>query len=81
MKENSISKLKAAIKKLGFKKRNLYLIAAIVNLQWYTIAALILTYMQRSVPESLTMAWFAAWGGELALIAGIKIFCKEDNNG
>lgn len=82
MKEKSYTnKLTEAIKKLGLKKRDVYLLIAIFNIQWYTIVVLILSYLERSVPESLTVAWFAAWGGELAIIAGIKITCKEDNNG
>lgn len=76
-----VSKLTDAIKALGLKKRDVYLAIAIFNLQWYTVVVLILSYLERSVPESLTIAWFAAWGSELAIIAGIKITCKEDNNG
>lgn len=82
MKEKSYTnKLNEAIKKLGLKKRDAYLLIAIFNIQWYTVVVLILSYLERSVPESLTIAWFAAWGSELAIIAGIKITCKEDNNG
>ena len=82
MKEKSYTnKLTGAIKKLGLKKRDVYLLIAIFNIQWYTVVVLILSYLERSVPESLTVAWFAAWGSELAIIAGIKITCKEDNNG
>ena len=82
MKEKGfVSKLIGAIKALGIKKRDVYLAIAIFNIQWYTVVVLILTYLQCEVPESLTVAWFAAWGGELAIIAGIKITCKEDNNG
>lgn len=54
-------------------KRDKYLIAAIVNLLWYCIAALILTAYDKAVPDSLTVAWFTAWTAELALLAGIKI--------
>ena len=82
MKEKSYTnKQREAIKKLGLKKRDVYLLIAIFNIQWYTVVVLILSYLERSVPESLTIAWFAAWGSELAIIAGIKITCKEDNNG
>ena len=59
-------------------KRDKYLIAAIVNLLWYCIAALILTAYDKAVPDSLTVAWFAAWTAELALLAGIKIKDKGD---
>lgn len=37
-------------------KRDKYLIAAIVNLLWYCIAALILTAYDKAVPDSLTAA-------------------------
>lgn len=55
------------------KKRDKYLIAAIVNLVWYCIATLALTAHDHAVPDSLTVAWFSAWTVELALLAGIKI--------
>lgn len=62
----------------ALKKRDKYLIAAIVNLLWYCIAALVLTANDKIVPDSLTVAWFAAWTAELALLAGIKIKCKGE---
>nr|DAH62347.1 MAG TPA: hypothetical protein [Caudoviricetes sp.] len=55
------------------KKRDKYLLAAIVNLLWYCVAALILTACDKVVPDSLTVAWFSAWTVELGLLAGIKI--------
>lgn len=60
------------------KKRDRYLIAAICNLSWYCVAALILTAHDHDVPDSLTVAWFAAWTAELALLANIKIKDKGD---
>lgn len=60
------------------KKRDKYLIAAIANLTWYCIAALVLTALGATVPDSLTVAWFAAWTAELALVAGIKIKNKGE---
>lgn len=60
------------------KKRDKYLIAAIVNLTWYCVAALVLTARGCAVPDSLTVAWFAAWTAELALLAGIKIKGKGE---
>lgn len=73
--------MKSLTDTLGLKKRDVYLAIAIFNIQWYTVVVLVLSYLYRDVPESLTVAWFAAWGGELAIIAGIKITRKEDNNG
>lgn len=55
------------------KKRDKYLLAAIVNLTWYCLAVLVLSALGRSVPDSLTVAWFGAWTAELGLLAGIKI--------
>ena len=60
------------------RKRDKYLIAAVVNLCWYCVAALILTAFDKAVPDSLTVAWFAAWTAELALLAGIKIKGKDE---
>lgn len=60
------------------KKRDKYLIAAIVNLTWYCVAALVLSALDHTVPDSLTVAWFAAWTAELALLANIKIKDKGD---
>ena len=54
-------------------KRDKYLISAIVNLLWYCIAALVLVAHDKTVPDSLTVAWFSCWTVELALLAGIKI--------
>ena len=62
----------------GLRKRDKYLIAAIFNLLWYCIAALILTANDKIVPDSLTVAWFAAWTAELALLANIKIKGKDE---
>lgn len=60
------------------KKRDKYLIAAIFNLSWYCIAVLVLTAYDHAVPDSLTVAWFAAWTAELALLANIKIKSKGE---
>lgn len=60
------------------KKRDRYLVAAIFNLAWYCIAALALSALDHTVPDSLTVAWFAAWTTELALLANIKIKDKGE---
>ena len=57
----------------ALKKRDKYVLSAIVNLTWYCVAVLILSALGKTVPDSLTVAWFAAWTVELALLAGIKI--------
>lgn len=59
-------------------KRDRYLAAAILSLWLYCTAALVLTALDKTVPDSLTTAWFAAWTVELALLAGLKIKDKGD---
>ena len=60
------------------KKRTKFTIAAIVNLTWYCVAVLVLSALGKTVPDSLTVAWFAAWTAELALLFGIKIKNKGE---
>lgn len=67
-----VNKLKA------MKKRDKYVLTAIANLTWYCIAALILSALDKSVPDSLTVAWFSAWTLELGLLYGIKIKNKGE---
>ena len=62
----------------ALKKRDKYVLSAIVNLTWYCVAALVLSALGKTVPDSLTVAWFAAWTVELALLAGIKIKGKDE---
>ena len=60
------------------KKRDKYLICAIVSLVTYCVAALVLAAYDKTVPDSLTVAWFGAWTVELALLAGIRIKNKDE---
>ena len=60
------------------KKRTKFTIAAIANLTWYCVAALVLSAMGKTVPDSLTVAWFSAWTVELGLLYGIKIKNKGE---
>ena len=60
------------------KKSTKFTIAAIVNLTWYCVAVLVLSALGKTVPDSLTVAWFAAWTVELALLFGIKIKNKGE---
>ena len=70
---------KSAREKLKtMRKRDKYVLAATFNLTWYCIVSLVLTSNDKTVPDSLTVAWFAAWTAELALLAGIKIKGKDD---
>jgi len=59
------------------KTRTKFTIIAVINLVWFTVAVLILSFMDKSVPDSLIVAWFSAWTVELGLLAGIKITSKE----
>lgn len=68
----SIDRIKA------LKKRDKYVLAAIVNLTWYCVVVLVLSALGKTVPDSLTVAWFAAWTVELALLFGIKIKNKGE---
>ena len=60
------------------KRRTVFTIVSIFNLEWYTIVVLVLSAMDKTVPEELTIAWFAAWTAELGLLFGIKIKAKEE---
>lgn len=60
------------------KRRTKFTILAVVNLTWYCIAVLVASFLDKMVPDSLTVAWFSAWTVELALLAGLKIKSKEE---
>ena len=60
------------------KKRTKFVIAAMVNIIWYTVVVLVLSYKDKTVPDALTVAWFCAWTIELALFAGIKVKGKDE---
>lgn len=60
------------------KKRTKFVIAAMVNIMWYTIVVLILSAKDKTVPDALTVAWFSAWTVELALLAGLKVKGKDE---
>lgn len=66
------------LKKKKLKTRTKFVIVSAVNLTWYAIAVLLLTYFEKTVPDSLTVAWFSAWTVELALLFGIKIHDRSD---
>lgn len=55
------------------KTRTKFVICSVINLIWFTLAVLALTWFDKMVPDSLIMAWFSSWTVELALLAGIKI--------
>lgn len=55
------------------KKRTKFTILAIMMIVLYTVAVLILTVFDKTVPSELTVSWFSAWTIELGLLFGIKI--------
>lgn len=63
------------------RTRTKFVIIAMINITWYTIAVLWLSWKDHIVPAELTVAWFAAWTAELAILAGLKVKGKDDNNG
>jgi hypothetical protein len=62
------------------KKRTKFVIAAMLNITWYTVAVLVFSWYDHIVPSELTVAWFAAWTVELALLAGIKVKGKSSGD-
>ena len=69
------------MKKKSMKRRTKFTICAIANIIWYTIAVLIINAMGNEVQSELTVAWFAAWTAELAMLFGIKIKGRNDDDG
>ena len=62
------------------KTRTKFVICSIINIIWFTLAVLALTWFDKVVPDSLITAWYAAWTIELALLAGIKIRGKIEGS-
>lgn len=60
------------------RKRTKFVIAAMANIIWYTVAVLILSAKDKTVPDALTVAWFGAWTAELAILYGIKVKGKDE---
>ena len=60
------------------KTRTKFTVCAIAAIVLYTAAAMVLTAFDKSVPDSLTVAYFSAWTVELGLLFGIKIRDREE---
>lgn len=57
----------------GAKVSNVMLVVIVVNITIYTALSFWLAYMSGiSIDSTLTTAFFAFWGSEIALLAGIK---------
>lgn len=63
---------------MKMRKRTKFVITAMANIIWYTVAVLILSAKDKNVSDALTIAWFGAWTAELALLAGIKVKKGKD---
>lgn len=66
-------KKKAKKVRKPLKKRTIFTILSMINIMWYTVVVLIAGFLDHQIDSSLTIAWFAAWTTELALLFGIKI--------
>ena len=60
------------------KKRDKYISIAIFSLTWYTVASLTMTALDVPRPDVQTERWIKARTTELVVVAGIKIFRKDD---
>lgn len=60
------------------KTRTKFVILAMLNITMFTVTCLALAYMDKTVPDTLIAAFFAAWTLELGLLAGIKIKSKDE---
>lgn len=65
-------------KKEKLNKRTKFTIFAMFNIVWYTVVVLVASFFDHAVPSDLTVAWFAAWTVELALLFGIKVSAADD---
>lgn len=68
-------------KKTKMKKRTKFTIFAMFNIIWYTVVVLIINALGQEVQSELTVAWFSSWSVELALLAGIKIKSRTNDEG
>lgn len=63
------------------RKRTKFTIFAMFNIVWYTIVVLIINALGQDVQSELTVAWFSSWTVELALLMGLKIKTKTNDEG
>lgn len=64
--------------KKKMKTRTKFVICSVVNITWYTIAVLVFSWFDKTVPDALTYSFYGAWTAELAFLAGITIKSKEE---
>ena len=58
-----------------------YITFSIVVILVYTLIALIAAFADKAVPDSLTMAFFAAFAGEILQCCIIKVFKLKSGEG
>lgn len=60
------------------RKRDKFVFLSMFMLTGYCVATFIASCCEKTIPDALTAAWFAAWTVELALLWGIKIKDKGE---
>lgn len=62
------------------KTRTKFVIVSIINIIWFSVIVLWLSYNDKTVPDSLIKYWFSAWTIELGLLCGIKIKSRDHHD-
>ena len=70
---SNTTRVKVKRAKHPMSRRTKFTIIAVINIIWYTLVVLLLSFLDKHVPSELTVAWFSAWTVELALLFGIKV--------
>ena len=65
------------MEKKKLKTRTKFVICSVLSIVWFTVAVLMLSASDKTVPDALIYSWFGAWTVELALLAGIKVKGKD----
>lgn len=60
------------------KNRTKFTLFSMFNIVWFTIAVLVLSCKDKTVPDTLITAWFSSWTIELAILFGIKLKGKDE---
>jgi len=59
------------------KTRTKFVILAASMVIVYAVIYFVFSWNEKELSDTFTTSWFAFWGAELALLAGIKIKSKE----
>lgn len=60
------------------KNRTLFVILSMIMITLFTAAVFVFAAYDKTIPDSLIVAFFSAWTVELALLAGIQIRSNDD---